>query len=142
MNFNIPIPCEEDYSKMAPVEGGVFCKSCEKKVHDLTQKNNIEIKDFFEEQKGAKSCIRIANTQILELNFDGFFSKFRLWNLRKKIAVIIYLFFGIGITSCDDEYKMGKAKKENNLVEAEKINWEETKYSLDRNTYGADYIEY
>ncbi|MBC7865739.1 MAG: hypothetical protein IAF38_22390 [Bacteroidia bacterium] len=114
MKLDIPKPCPEKWENMKPVEEGAFCSVCSKNVIDFSQKTKSEIRLFFEKQEAdtstptsakatAGTCGRMKKTQILEMNFDGFFQRFRLWNLGRKIAVVVYFVFGLGLFSCGSD---------------------------------------
>lgn len=59
-NFHIPKPCSENWSTMTAVEKGKLCELCNKKVHDLTTMNNVEIQNIFKSEE--KVCGRIKKT--------------------------------------------------------------------------------
>jgi TonB family protein len=98
--FDIPDPCNEDKNKMKPVDGGVFCSSCNKKVHDFTSFSGEEMKTFFQNNRGEKICGSLKTMQLLEFNFEFFFLKFRLWNAMRRAAVVIFFSFGFTLFSC------------------------------------------
>jgi hypothetical protein len=105
MKINIPNPCPEKWSSMAPTEQGAFCKVCSKDLADLTKKTPAEIESYFAEKKDEEyTCAKLSVTQIFKMNFDDFFQRFRLWNLARRIAVVLFFVFGLGLFSC-------KAKK-------------------------------
>src|SRR5687767_13225856 len=62
--IEIPKPCHEDWNKMTPDAKGAFCASCQKSVHDFTNKTDEEIARVFEENKGAKICGRFDASQV------------------------------------------------------------------------------
>ena len=101
MKLEIPKPCPEKFSEMKPVDGGAFCSVCNKKVVDFTRSSPSEIDLYFENKNPeAKVCALIKKEQILEMNFDAFFSRFSFWNIWRKAAVIVYFIFGMGLFSC------------------------------------------
>lgn len=59
-NFHIPKPCSENWLTMTTVEKGKFCELCNKKVHDLTTLNKVEIKNLLKSEE--KVCGRIRKT--------------------------------------------------------------------------------
>jgi TonB family protein len=113
MKIDIPNPCPESWSGMLPIKEGAFCQQCEKKVFDFTKKSGEEIKSFLEEKSGEKICAKMSQEQILEMNFDNFFSKFRLWNIWRRAAVVMYFIFGMGLFSCGskDEHVVGDVQE-------------------------------
>jgi len=59
-NYHIPKPCSENWLTMTAVEKGKFCELCNKKVHDLTTMNKVEIKNLLKSEE--KVCGRIKKT--------------------------------------------------------------------------------
>jgi hypothetical protein len=108
MKIDIPNPCHEDWNTMTPTEKGAFCGVCKKEVVDFSGKKISAIKNYFSEKKSdEKTCARIENSQLVQLGFDGFFARFRLWNLVRRTAVILFFSFGatlfsVGLSSCNN----------------------------------------
>ncbi len=112
MKITINEPCHENWDNMTPNQQGAFCKSCMKDVVDFSKKSIEEIKTFFSEPKG-NVCGRFKESQMQELSFDDFFSRFKYWNFSKKFATIFILAFGFWIfsttsLSAQEEPLMGK----------------------------------
>ncbi len=98
MKISINEPCHENWEAMTPNQQGAFCGSCQKNVVDFSKKTIEDIKSFFSKPQG-KVCGRFEETQLQELSFDDFFSRFKYWNFSKKFAVIFFLAFGFWIFS-------------------------------------------
>src|ERR1700747_3034004 len=101
MKISINEPCHENWDAMTPNDKGAFCKSCSKDVVDFSKMGIEEIKSFFSKPQSGKTCGRFEETQLQELTFDDFFSKFRYWNFAKKFAVIFFFTFGFALFSTD-----------------------------------------
>jgi len=100
MKISINEPCQENWDAMTPNTQGAFCKSCLKDVVDFSKMGVTQIKLFFSKNESSeKICGRFKETQLQELSFDDFFSRFRYWNFTKKFAVIFFLFFGFWVFS-------------------------------------------
>ncbi len=100
MKININKPCHEKWDGMTPNQQGAFCKSCTKDVVDFSKMGITQIKLFFSKNDSTqKVCGRFKETQLQELTFDDFFSKFTYWNFTKKFAVIFFMAFGFWIFS-------------------------------------------
>lgn len=99
MNIAINEPCHENWDAMTPNQQGAFCKSCQKNVVDFSKKTLKEIKDFFSQPQEGRVCGRFEQTQLAELSFDDFFSRFRYWSFSRKFAVIFFLSFGFWLFS-------------------------------------------
>lgn len=65
--ITIPEPCHEDWNKMTPTEKGAFCKSCQKEVHDFTNKSKQEAEEIIDKAEG-KVCGRFRKDQISSSN--------------------------------------------------------------------------
>ncbi len=100
MKISINEPCHENWNGMTPNQEGAFCKSCAKDVVDFSKMGITQIKSFFSKNDSSeKVCGRFKETQIKELSFDDFFSKFTYWNSTKKFAIIFFMAFGFWIFS-------------------------------------------
>ena len=108
--IDLSFVCQENLEQMPATEKGIFCTKCNKDVHDLREKTREDIQQFMQEKNGEYTCVRIKKTQLLELNFDRFFARFRLWTLAKRLAVIIFFGMGAILFSCsgNDEHVDGK----------------------------------
>jgi hypothetical protein len=100
MKISINEPCHENWDDMTPNQQGAFCKSCAKDVVDFSKMGITQIKSFFSKpEDSGKVCGRFKETQLQELSFDDFFSKFTYWNFTKKFAAIFFMAFGFWIFS-------------------------------------------
>lgn len=100
MKISINEPCHENWDGMTPNQQGAFCKSCAKDVVDFSKMGVAQIKSFFKSNDTTqKVCGRFKETQLQELTFDDFFSRFTYWNFSKKFAVIFFMAFGFWIFS-------------------------------------------
>ena len=59
----ISSPCHENWDSMTPSEKGRFCDSCNKEVHDVSLKTDIEIARELQQNQGDL-CIRIPEYRI------------------------------------------------------------------------------
>lgn len=59
----IPEPCHESWDKMAPVEQGKFCASCQKKVIDFTGMSDEKLAAFFR-KPDTSVCGRFQKEQL------------------------------------------------------------------------------
>ena len=58
LSINIPDPCKQAWSDMAPVEDGRFCQHCQKKVVDFSAMTDQEIITVIHKSEG-KLCGRL-----------------------------------------------------------------------------------
>ncbi|SFI39986.1 hypothetical protein [Halpernia frigidisoli] len=61
-SFKIDKPCSKSWESMNEDFGGKFCQFCEKKVWDLTEKDDLEISEILKTNKNI--CGRISNSKI------------------------------------------------------------------------------
>lgn len=61
--INIKKPCQENWDGMTLSPAGRFCGSCEKVVHDLTEKSDAELIQLIE-SKGENMCGRLIASQL------------------------------------------------------------------------------
>lgn len=96
MNLHIPKPCHEDWDQMTPNEQGSFCSKCCKTVVDFTTKTADEIKNYFQEKVGQKTCGRFRGDQLSQPQHSPLFN-FRM----RRFAAALWLVFGtLLFTSC------------------------------------------
>ncbi len=96
--ITLPEPCSAKWSKMGKVEGGRFCDTCTKKVHDFTGWNEqaiIETIEMSEEQ----ICGRFdAKTLHIEpIRVPTYFNQFKLTAMIASAIIFI-------ITSCKSKF--------------------------------------
>ncbi|MGB1103642.1 MAG: hypothetical protein ACPG21_08440 [Crocinitomicaceae bacterium] len=109
--LNIPVPCNEDWSKMTPTEKGAFCGKCQIDVKDFTSMSNEDIKDFFIANRGKKTCGHIRKSQLSSFNINyaswenqsqkTFMSKF-LWACLIAFGMTLF----IGCENTDEGYEV------------------------------------
>ena len=63
LQIHIPKPCHEDWNKMAPVDKGKFCGSCNKQVVDFSLMSDQQVLNYFSLATG-KTCGRFAEDQL------------------------------------------------------------------------------
>lgn len=106
IKIDIPSPCHQEWNNMKPTAEGAFCASCNKNLIDFTKKSNQEIENYFlKTENNISICAKLSTSQLFNINFDDFFERFKLWNIFRRIALVIFLVFGLGLFSC-------KSKKE------------------------------
>ncbi|MBC7865740.1 MAG: hypothetical protein IAF38_22395 [Bacteroidia bacterium] len=116
MKIDIPNACPEKWESMSATEEGAFCKVCNKGLVDLTKKTPEQIKTILEKKKDEDYvCAKLSTRQIFKMNFDDFFQRFRFWNLTRRIALVVFFTFGLGLFSCKTKqpHKVGKVKNTN-----------------------------
>jgi hypothetical protein len=99
--ISIPEPCHENWNEMLPCEKGAFCSACSKVVIDFTNLSDEEVKNYFFQNKGQKTCGRFKNHQLLfpekalnQLLVDSI----PFW---KKFLAIVVILFGSFLTGCE-----------------------------------------
>lgn len=107
--LTIPTPCTEDWNQMTPSAKGAFCQKCQVDVMDFTEKTNEEIKNFFQRNKGKKTCGHIRQAQLANFNnsyanwenqsTQTFWSKF-LWACMITFGMTLFT----GCETTDDSY--------------------------------------
>ena len=93
MDISIKEPCHENWSDMTPNQQGAFCGKCMKTVVDFSTKTVDEIKIFFNSINEQNMCGRFKTTQLKDLSFDDFYSRFSNFHFSKRILLIICLTF-------------------------------------------------
>ncbi len=104
MAFKIEEPCHEDWSKMTRTEKGAFCKKCALEVVDFTGKSPFEIKELLIQEVANKqrTCGRITNYQLDQLNDDFFHWKNDSERFRAIWVFSLLAVFGLGLFSCQN----------------------------------------
>ena len=64
LNFSIPSPCSQDFSKMKKSEKGRYCDSCAKHVVDFSYKSKEEIIDYLVNKKDQEVCGTFRKEQL------------------------------------------------------------------------------
>ena len=94
MKLEIPQACQEDWTKMTPVNQGAFCGKCEKTVIDFTSWKKESIIAFFKKKnKSERVCGHFFSDQLGEMNWIDFIRKFELYPLNKKSLIIVGIAF-------------------------------------------------
>ena len=83
LKLSIPKPCSANWDIMTPNEKGKFCGLCNLTVVDFTRMTEKEIKEYFTQHYGQKTCGRF-NTAQLDTSCAGPGENF--WE--KKIEII------------------------------------------------------
>jgi len=86
MEYNVKMPCDENWDEMSLMENGRYCKTCKDKVHDLSE-TSIEEQEAIYNQ-GA--CVMIEIAQLAALN--------RTKKI-KQFAIASFLIFGSSLYS-------------------------------------------
>lgn len=104
MGISIKEPCHEDWAKMTATEKGAFCQKCALEVTDFTNKTSFEIKQLFVQEfaQNDRTCARITNFQLDQLN-DEFFQ----WKNERDNFSAVWIFslvavFGLSLFSCQN----------------------------------------
>jgi hypothetical protein len=101
MRIDFLFVCAEKWEGMKVNESGAFCSTCKTQVEDFTSKNKRELKSEISIQKdGAEFCGRFKAEQLFDINFKDFFRRFTLWNLKRRIAVVMFFVLGGMLFSC------------------------------------------
>lgn len=90
--LHVATPCNEDWSKMTPVEKGRFCDSCAKQVMDFTVMTDTEILKHLK-VGGGKICGRIHKDQLQRALHDIDRKKKKSWQF--LMAGFVSLLFSI-----------------------------------------------
>ena len=108
--ISIPKPCHEDWNKMTPDAKGAFCGSCQKSVHDFSNKTDEEIISVYEKEGEGKVCGRFAPAQLSRpvVSFGNV-------STTNRLAVFLYallLAFGATLFSGADAFGQEAVKGE------------------------------
>ncbi len=103
--IHIPEPCHEDWNAMQPDAKGKFCNSCNKSVHDFSDKTDMEIRTILMEYKDQKVCGRFKKTQIgrplqISININDLPKDM---SITKAFGIALFIVFGTMLFSCTDE---------------------------------------
>lgn len=100
--LSINEPCHENWEHMLPDEKGKFCLSCQKVVHDFTQKTKEEIIEFFRLRKFQTVCARV-NDEVLLTPREAAKNLFRKRTTLRLawFAYALFLVFGSALFSCN-----------------------------------------
>ncbi len=100
IKVSIPSPCSEDWNKMTPNEKGAFCSKCCKTVVDFTRKTTEEIKNYFTENVGTKTCGRFKYDQLDEKPQISRWFSIPGFRVSKVFVAALLLVFGTSLFSC------------------------------------------
>lgn len=92
--------CTEKTANMNKTDKGFYCAVCRKEVQDFTKKSDEEIKQQL--KTGGEICGSLRPQQLLDLNFNSFFQRFSLWNIGKRIAIVLFFVLGGMLFSCTE----------------------------------------
>ena len=104
MAISIKEPCNEDWSKMTATQRGAFCQRCAIDVLDFTDKTSFEIKALLvqELEKGGRTCGRITNVQLAQLNGNVLQFKNQQEAFRAVWMFSLVCVFGLSLFSCQN----------------------------------------
>lgn len=100
--ISIPKPCHENWNEMSPREQGAFCNVCSKTVIDFTALSDEQVRNYFLENRGNKTCGRLRKDQLT--NDADYLPKILtsdipLW---KKFLAAVVILFGSLLTGCKE----------------------------------------
>jgi hypothetical protein len=104
---------------MSPREQGAFCQVCSKTVIDFSSMSDEEVKNYFVERSGQKTCGRLRNDQLV--NHDNPLSyvleaSIPFW---KKFLAIVFVLFGTFLSACNSNSR-GNSTGDISATRAEK----------------------
>lgn len=101
LRISIPTPCHADWNKMSPREQGAFCSVCAKTVVDFTRLSDEQVKNYFLENPGKKTCGRFRKEQLDDADFLPrlLSHNIPLW---KKFIAAVFILCSSFMTSCDN----------------------------------------
>lgn len=104
MGISIKEPCHEDWAKMTATEKGAFCQKCALEVSDFTNKSSFEIKQLLVQEfaQNDRTCARITNFQLDQLNDEFFQWKNERDNFRAVWIFSLVAVFGLTLFSCQN----------------------------------------
>lgn len=99
--ISIPKPCHENWDEMSPRQQGAFCGVCSKTVVDFTSLTDDEVKNYFLQNSGQKTCGRFRNDQLAEpKTLQELLSRpIPFW---KKFLAILCIVFGSCLSGCQN----------------------------------------
>jgi len=99
--ISIPKPCHENWNEMSPQDKGRFCQVCSKTVVDFTLLNDDEVKNYFLQQVGQKTCGRFRSDQLT--NTDNLLPRLLQTSIPfwKKFLAIVLILFGSLLSACN-----------------------------------------
>ncbi len=62
--LSIHNPCNEQKESFTKTSNGSFCKSCQKEVIDFSKMSDVEIRDYFKNYDGQKTCGQFLPEQL------------------------------------------------------------------------------
>ncbi|MFI5130873.1 MAG: hypothetical protein ACHQFX_12805 [Chitinophagales bacterium] len=109
-SISIPSPCHENWDNMSPREQGSFCAVCAKTVVDFTQLSDEDVRNYFLQHQGQKTCGRFRNDQLAEpRTLHELLSRpIPFW---KKFLAITLILFGSFLSGCQNA-TTGKVKED------------------------------
>lgn len=64
LEITIPKTCHENWDKMSAVSSGMYCSSCQKEVVDFIDFSEQELREYFLNHIGEKTCGRLSKSQL------------------------------------------------------------------------------
>jgi len=117
--LSIPKPCHENWNEMSPREQGAFCQVCSKTVVDFTSMSDEEVKNYFLNRSGQKTCGRLRNDQLVShsnLLPHVLEASIPFW---KKFLAIVFILFGTFLSACNSNSR-GNSTGDISAIRAEK----------------------
>lgn len=98
--INFEYKCNQKQSALKTLNGKLFCESCQTSIHDLTQKNRTEIKEYIK-QNGGSLCGQFFQDQIEDSPSVKSMVSFKL------AAASVAAFFALSTTKISAQSKDG-----------------------------------
>lgn len=89
LQIHIPKPCHEDWNKMAPVDKGKFCGSCNKQVVDFSLMSDQQVLNYFSTATG-KTCGRFAEDQLQRELIPTKIEKKKTWWFAALMPLLLF----------------------------------------------------
>ena len=115
--ITVPVPCQEEWSKMNPSSNGRHCDNCCKTVVDFTGWTVQNIADYLKKRRSEHICGRFRANQLnvtIPYTSEQWVQQVARtpFSYSQKIALLFLLAFGMLMSSC----VMGESEYEEHII--------------------------
>lgn len=99
--ISIPVPCHEDWNGMKISDLGRYCNVCSKVVVDFSDKKDVEIVAYMQQNLGKKVCGKFNSSQLQPLNLEIHQRELmRKRTFKDAFLLALFVVMGTSLFSC------------------------------------------
>jgi len=90
--ISIPVPCNQQWAEMTPVNGGRYCEGCCKTVVDFSHMSTDEIINYLSATKNVCGKFDPYQLPVVNLSLQATKPQIKIWRYFRAVAIVAGLF--------------------------------------------------